>query len=252
MALEIVAFSLLCIYHKQVCTLFENLQKCLVFFSNNKIIFDFQIFEFFKRFKTCYIFYDLNTLCSGSSSTGIMRFAFKLVGGTALVFPGFQLWGAKLENPFFFSTALYQSLFHKPFSCPLSFTLDVITVISQGSANKTLYFSVLLSGFFLVLKGKRPFFFFNVNAVVRLRRQGLSWATTIFPACLFFRKPKSMGQQKKLTFFSLLQNVFSHLFPTLIWPIKWMVGVACHDPNWATHHSWLVGWSPLYNHSGLF
>ena len=173
MALEIVAFSLLCIYHKQVCTLFENLQKCLVF-SNNKIIFDFQIFEFFKRFKTCYIFYDFNTLCSGSSSTGIMRFAFKLVGGTALVFPGFQLWGAKLENPFFFSTALYQSLFHKPFSCPLSFTLDVITVISQGSANKTLYFSVLLSGFFLVLKGKRPFFFFNVNAVVRLRRQGLS------------------------------------------------------------------------------
>ena len=189
-----------------------KISRNVSFFYNNKIIFDFQIFEFFKRFKTCYIFYDFNTLCSGSSSTGIMRFAFKLVGGTALVFPGFQLWGAKLENPFFFSTALYQSLFHKPFSCPLSFTLDVITVISQGSANKTLYFSVLLSGFFLVLKGKRPFFFFNVNAVVRLRRQGLSWATTIFPACLFFRKPKSMGQQKKLTvFFTFTERVFASL-----------------------------------------
>ena len=183
MALEIVAFSLLCIYHKQVCTLFENLQKCLVF-SNNKIIFDFQIFEFScQRFKTCYIFYDFNTLCSGSSSTGIMRFAFKLVGGTALVFPVFQLWGETGKTgKSIFSAALCQTLFHqvlkrgrdKSFSCPLSFTLDVITVISQGSANKTLYFSVLLSGFFLVLKGKRPFFFFNVNAVVRLRRQGLS------------------------------------------------------------------------------
>ena len=168
---------LLSLYYVYITNKFAHCLKIsrnVSFFSNNKIIFDFQIFEFFKRFKTCYIFYDFNTLCSGSSSTGIMRFAFKLVGGTALVFPGFQLWGAKLENPFFFSTALYQSLFHKPFSCPLSFTLDVITVISQGSANKTLYFSVLLSGFFLVLKGKRPFFFFNVNAVVRLRRQGLS------------------------------------------------------------------------------
>ena len=80
-----------------------KISRNVSFFSNNKIIFDFQIFEFScQRFKTCYIFYDLNTLCSGSSSTGIMRFAFKLVGGTALVFPGFQLWGAKLENPFFF------------------------------------------------------------------------------------------------------------------------------------------------------
>ena len=30
MALEIVAFSLLCIYHKQVCTVFGNHQKCLI------------------------------------------------------------------------------------------------------------------------------------------------------------------------------------------------------------------------------
>ena len=80
-----------------------KISRNVSFFYNNKIIFDFQIFEFScQRFKTCYIFYDFNTLCSGSSSTGIMRFAFKLVGGTALVFPGFQLWGAKLENPFFF------------------------------------------------------------------------------------------------------------------------------------------------------
>ena len=90
----------------------ENLQKCLVF-SNNKIIFDFQIFEFFKRFKTCYIFYDFNTLCSGSSSTGIMRFAFKLVGGTALVFPVFQLWGETGKTgKSIFSAALCQTLFH--------------------------------------------------------------------------------------------------------------------------------------------
>ena len=103
-----------------------KISRNVSFFYNNKIIFDFQIFEFScQRFKTCYIFYDFNTLCSGSSSTGIMRFAFKLVGGTALVFPGFQLWGAKLENPFF-SPPKFISLGTKKWQTSLSRVLFLL------------------------------------------------------------------------------------------------------------------------------
>ena len=121
---------LLSLYYVYITNKFAHCLKIsrnVSFFSNIKIIFDFQIFEFFKRFKTCYIFYDFNTLCSGSSSTGIMRFAFKLVGGTALVFPGFQLWGAKLENPFFF------------LDCPLPKFISLGTKKWQTSLSRVLF-----------------------------------------------------------------------------------------------------------------
>ena len=122
---------LLSLYYVYITNKFAHCLKIsrnVSFFSNNKIIFDFQIFEFScQRFKTCYIFYDLNTLCSGSSSTGIMRFAFKLVGGTALVFPGFQLWGAKLENPFFF------------LDCPLPKFISLGTKKWQTSLSRVLF-----------------------------------------------------------------------------------------------------------------